>query len=167
MKPQFWQFVRFGLVGGVNTANSFLLFWLFDHVLPYFAAFTLSFALAMVGSFFLNCHFTYRTKPTWKKFALFPIPNVTNYLVQSGGLVALVGWWHLDHLLALLLVSLVAIPVTFVLSKIILIGRSPQVEDLGAGAVGVEVVEQEQPGRVALGAADLQHGARAGRGEQG
>ncbi|MER5642614.1 GtrA family protein [Kitasatospora sp. NPDC002227] len=142
MRPQFWQLVRFGLVGLVNTANSFVLFAIFDHLMPYFAAFTLSFLLAMVGSFFLNCRFTYRTPPTWKKFALFPIPNITNYLVQSGGMVALVQWWHFNHILALLLVSVVAIPVTFVLSKLVLTDRSPKVDDLGAGAVQVEMVQQ-------------------------
>ncbi|WP_405011474.1 GtrA family protein [Kitasatospora sp. NBC_01539] len=156
MRPQLWQLVRFGLVGAVNTGTFYLLYLLLHPHLPYFAAFTGAFFLSMVGSFFMNTYFTYRTRPTWRKFLLFPLPNVTNYLVQSGGVFALVEWARMDDRIAPLPAAAVAIPITYVLSKIVLTGRgehparpapdraagSAQSDDLGAAPVRVEVVEQ-------------------------
>ncbi|MFD9126781.1 GtrA family protein [Kitasatospora sp. NPDC059571] len=143
MRPQFWQIVRFGLVGVANTATFYLLYLAMHPFLPYFAAFTAAFVLSMVGSFFLHTHFTYRTRPTWRKFLLFPLPNLTNYLVQSGGVVLLVEWLRVSDRIAPLLAAAVAIPITYVLSKLVLTGRpSEQRDDLRAPAVGVEVVDQ-------------------------
>ncbi|MDH6128704.1 GtrA family protein [Kitasatospora sp. GP82] len=157
MKPQFWQLVRFGLVGVANTASFYLIYLALHPFLPYFAAFTIAFLLSMVGSFFMNTYFTYRTRPTWKKFLLFPLPNISNYLVQSFGVVALVQWLKLDSRIAPLVASVVAIPITFVLSKIILTGRagepapaparaersgSAEIDELAPVPVPVEVVDK-------------------------
>lgn len=91
-REQLGQIVRFALVGGVNTVTFFGIYLLLHPWMPYFAAYTLAFLLSMVGSFFMNTYFTYRTRPTWKKFALFPLTNITNYVIQSVGLFALVQW---------------------------------------------------------------------------
>ncbi|MER5864263.1 GtrA family protein [Kitasatospora sp. NPDC002040] len=152
MKTQFWQLVRFGLVGLVNTGTFYLLYLALHPVLPYFAAFTAAFLLSMVGSFFLHTRFTYRTRPSWRKFLLFPLPNLTNYLVQSGGVLLLVHGVRMDERIAPLLAAVVAIPVTFVLSRLVLTGRasvrpsaparSAEPDGLGPAPVGVEVVQQ-------------------------
>ncbi len=151
MRPQFWQIVRFGLVGLVNTGTFYVLYLLLHPYLPYFAAFTAAFLISMVGSFFMNTYFTYRTKPTWRKFLLFPLPNITNYLVQSGGVLALVQWLEVNDKIAPLLAAVVAIPITFVLSKLVLTSRDAEpatadgsvvADDLRAASVQVEVVDQ-------------------------
>lgn len=95
-----WQLIRFGLVGAVNTGSCLALFWLLHPALPYLAAFSVAYLLSMVGSFFLNTYFTYRTRPTWRKFLLFPLPNLANYLLQTAGLFALVQWCGLDERIA-------------------------------------------------------------------
>ncbi|MFF8604706.1 GtrA family protein [Streptomyces sp. NPDC015346] len=111
---------RFVVVGGVNTGTFFGCYLLLHPWMPYFAAYSLAFLLSMVGSFFLNTYFTYRTRPTWKKFALFPLTNVTNYLVQSVGLYALVTWAGMDDRVAPLVAAVVAIPFTYLLAQRIL-----------------------------------------------
>lgn len=75
----------------------------------------------MVGSF-LNCYWTFQTRPTWRKFALFPLTNATNYVLTTVGVVVLVEWLGVDEHLAPLVVALAAIPVTFVLSRRVLAG---------------------------------------------
>ncbi|NKQ53507.1 GtrA family protein [Amycolatopsis sp. K13G38] len=114
--------IRFGLVGVVNTGTYYLLYLLFNMFLPYLAAHVCAFLLAMVGSYFLNCFFTFRTRPTLKKFLLFPLSNATNFAVTSIGLYVLVGVFHVNHVIAPLLAAAVAIPITFVIAKLVLVG---------------------------------------------
>ncbi|MFF0479986.1 GtrA family protein [Streptomyces sp. NPDC004435] len=132
MRDQLGQIIRFGVVGGINTGTFFGCYLLLHPWMPYFAAYTLAFLLSMVGSFFLNTYFTYRTRPTWKKFALFPLTNVTNYVVQSAGLYALVSWAGMDDRIAPLVAAVVAIPFTYVISRRILVSRGPAPEGAGA-----------------------------------
>ncbi|GAA3381385.1 GtrA family protein [Streptomyces racemochromogenes] len=120
-RDQLGQILRFALVGGVNTGTFFGIYLLLHPWMPYFAAYTLAFVLSMIGSFFMNTYFTYRTRPTWKKFLLFPLTNVTNYVIQSAGLYALVTWAAMDTRIAPLVAAVVAIPFTFLLSRKILI----------------------------------------------
>ncbi|MFF4185656.1 GtrA family protein [Streptomyces sp. NPDC001691] len=123
MPSQLGQVIRFGFVGGVNTCTFYAFYWPLLHLahLPYFVAYTIAFLLSMVGSFFLNTYFTYRTKPSWKKFLLFPLTNVTNFVVQSAGLFALVHWVGMNKTIAPLVAAVVAIPFTYVLSRKILV----------------------------------------------
>ncbi|MFZ3470138.1 GtrA family protein [Streptomyces sp. 4.24] len=120
-RAQLGQIFRFALVGGVNTGTFFVLYLILHPFMPYFAAYTLAFVLAMVGSFFMNTYFTYRTRPTWKKFLLFPLTNITNYVIQSAGLYVLVTWAGLNTKIAPLVAAVLAIPFTYVLSRKILI----------------------------------------------
>ncbi|MFJ9410763.1 GtrA family protein [Streptomyces sp. NPDC101393] len=117
------QIARFALVGGVNTLTFYASYLPLHRSLPYFAAYTVGFVLSMVCSFFLNTYFTYRTRPTWKKFLLFPLTQVTNYVTQSVGLVVLVSWLGMSSTVAPLLAALLAIPFTFLVSRWVLLPR--------------------------------------------
>lgn len=130
------RMIRFGLVGVVNTGTYYLLYLLFNFFLPYLAAHVCAFVISMVGSYFLNCYFTFRTRPTLKKFLLFPLSNATNFVVQSAGLYILVSLLHVNHVIAPLLAAAVAIPITFVIAKLVLIGpeREPVAEEAGSSA---------------------------------
>ncbi|MEU6332309.1 GtrA family protein [Streptomyces sp. NPDC047049] len=114
------RIVRFAAVGGVNTLTFSACYLALHHLLPYFAAYTAAFVASMTGSFFLHTYITYRTRPTWTKFLLFPLTQVTNYGVQSAGLVALVGWCRLSTTVAPLVAALCALPFSYLLSRRIL-----------------------------------------------
>lgn len=64
--------MRFAVVGVVNTTVYYGSYLLLRLVVPYIAAHLIAIVVAMVGSFLLNCYWTFRTPPTWRKFALFP-----------------------------------------------------------------------------------------------
>ncbi|MGW4159403.1 GtrA family protein [Streptomyces sp. NPDC004788] len=117
-----WQVVRFGLVGVVNTGTYYGLYLLLGRWAPYLVAHVLAFALSMVGSFFLTSYFTYRTRPTWKKFLLFPLTNAANFVITTVGVYVLVGLMGVDSTYAPLIAAAAAIPVTFVLSRTIMLG---------------------------------------------
>ncbi|MFJ6697400.1 GtrA family protein [Streptomyces sp. NPDC091272] len=118
------QMMRFALVGVVNTATFYGAYLVLHRWLPYYPAYVLAFVLSMVGSFFLNTHFTYRTRPTWRKFLLFPLTNLTNFVVTSVGVFVLVEWAGTDERVAPLVAAAAAIPVTFLLSRRILTGAA-------------------------------------------
>ena len=116
--------VKFGVVGVVNTGVYYGVYLLLRLAMPYFAAHLLALGVAMVASFFLNCYWTFRTRPTWRKFALFPLTNAVNYLMITVGVVVLVEWVGIDSRIAPLVAAAAAIPVTFVLSRRVLTGRT-------------------------------------------
>ncbi|MGW7525214.1 GtrA family protein [Streptomyces sp. NPDC054783] len=118
------QILTFAAVGVINTAVYYCLYLLFLIWLPFLAAHVLAFALSMVGSFFLNARFTYRTRPTWRKFLLFPLTNVTNFLITTAGVYVIVDVLHAGSRFAPLLASATAIPVTFVVSRWVMLPRS-------------------------------------------
>ncbi|ADI04144.1 putative sugar translocase [Streptomyces bingchenggensis BCW-1] len=116
------QVVRFGLVGVVNTATYYGMYLLFLRWLPYLVAHVAAFALSTVGSFLLNCWFTYRTRPTWRKFLLFPLTTAANFVITTGGVYVLVDLLHTGDRAAPLMAAAVAVPITFVLSRTIMLG---------------------------------------------
>ncbi|MFF4042250.1 GtrA family protein [Streptomyces sp. NPDC001816] len=118
------QIVTFAAVGVINTATYYCLYLLFLTWLPYLAAHILAFLFSMIGSFFLNARFTYRTRPTWRKFLLFPLTNATNFLITTAGVYVIVDVLHAGSRFAPLLASAAAIPVTFVVSRWVMLPRS-------------------------------------------
>ncbi|MER5770344.1 GtrA family protein [Streptomyces sp. NPDC001985] len=115
------QLLRFALVGAVNTGTYYGLYLLLLTRLPYVWAHVGAFLLSMVGSFFLTSYFTYRTRPTWRKFLLFPLTNAANFTVTTAGVYLLVDILRLDDRHAPLIASAAAIPITFVLSRTIML----------------------------------------------
>jgi putative flippase GtrA len=118
------QIASFALVGVVNTAIYYGLYLLFLGWLPHLGAHILAFALSMTGSFFLNARFTYRTRPTWRKFLLFPLTNATNFLTTTVGVYVIVDVLNAGNRFAPLLASGAAIPVTFAVSRVIMLRGS-------------------------------------------
>jgi putative flippase GtrA len=115
------QILRFALVGLVNTTTYYALYRLLYLWLPYLAGHIVASLLSMVGSFFLNARFTYRTDPTWRKFLLFPLSNVTNLVLTTIGVYLLVSVFGMDTRIAPLLAAAGAIPVTFLVTRSILV----------------------------------------------
>lgn len=120
------QASRFVVVGVVNTGVYYGLYLLLHLGLPYLAAHLLATSLAMIGSFFLNSWWTFHTRPTIGKFLAFPLSNLTNYVVQTFGVVLCVEAFGMDQRFAPLPAAVLAIPVTFLLSRRILVGRQPR-----------------------------------------
>ncbi|MFF4751357.1 GtrA family protein [Streptomyces sp. NPDC002514] len=120
------QIITFAAVGVVNTGTYYGLYLLFLMRLPYLFAHVLAFLLSMVGSFFLNARFTYRTRPTWRKFLLFPLTNATNFVITTVGVYVIVDVLHAGSRFAPLLASMAAIPVTFVVSRWVMMPRASE-----------------------------------------
>ncbi|MFF1420286.1 GtrA family protein [Streptomyces sp. NPDC058280] len=122
------QMVRFALVGVVNTGTYYACYLFLLNRLPYVVSHVLAFLLSMTGSFFLHSRFTYRTRPTWRKFLLFPLTNAANFVITTSGVYLLVDVAHFGSRYAPLIAAAAAVPITFVVSRTILL-RPDRVRD--------------------------------------
>ena len=114
---------RFAVVGVINTGVYYACYLLVRTIAPYLVAHLVALAVGMVVSFLLNCYWTFRTRPTWRKFLVFPLTNATNSVLMTVGVIVLVEWLHVGQRIAPLIAAVAAIPVTFVLSRWVLVGR--------------------------------------------
>ncbi|QGZ43052.1 putative flippase GtrA [Pseudoduganella flava] len=116
--------LRFLVAGTVNTIGGYLLYLALQLVLPYQVAYFLAFVAGVVGAYCLNTLFVFRTRLAWRTFFAYPTIYLVQYLISAPLLAVLVEWLHVADTIAPLIVSVVMIPVSFLLNKAMLAGRS-------------------------------------------
>ncbi|HCV3727819.1 TPA: flippase GtxA [Staphylococcus aureus] len=116
------EILKFIIVGGINTLNYYVVYLLLLKLLhiEYMISHITGFIVAFVISYYLNCYFVYRVKPTWRKFISFPITQIVNVNLQTVLLYVFVSWLNLPAEIAPFAGLIITIPITFVLSKWIL-----------------------------------------------
>ncbi|PZK83415.1 flippase GtxA [Staphylococcus aureus] len=116
------EILKFIIVGGINTLNYYVVYLLLLKLLhiEYMISLITGFLVAFVISYYLNCYFVYRVKPTWRKFISFPITQIVNVSLQTVLLYVFVSWLNLPAEIAPFAGLVITIPITFVLSKWIL-----------------------------------------------
>lgn len=116
------EILKFIIVGGINTLNYYVVYLLLLKLLhiEYMISHITGFIVAFVISYYLNCYFVYRVKPTWRKFISFPITQIVNISLQTFLLYVFVSWLNLPAEIAPFAGLIITIPITFILSKWIL-----------------------------------------------
>ncbi|HGO5241141.1 TPA: flippase GtxA [Staphylococcus aureus] len=116
------EILKFIIVGGINTLNYYVIYLLLLKLLhiEYMISHITGFLVAFVISYYLNCYFVYRVKPTWRKFISFPITQIVNVSLQTVLLYVFVSWLNLPAEIAPFAGLIITIPITFILSKWIL-----------------------------------------------
>ncbi|WP_407803717.1 flippase GtxA [Staphylococcus aureus] len=116
------EILKFIIVGGINTLNYYVVYLLLLKLLhiEYMISHITGFIVAFVISYYLNCYFVYRVKPTWRKFISFPIMQIVNVSLQTVLLYVFVSWLNLPAEIAPFAGLIITIPITFILSKWIL-----------------------------------------------
>lgn len=116
------EFIRFIVIGGINTFNYYVIYMLFHHVwkIGYGVSHVVAFTLSMVASFFLNSYFTFKVKPTLRKFLQFPLTQVVNFTVTTVCIYLLVEQFGVSTSLAPLFAIFIAVPATFIVTSKIL-----------------------------------------------
>lgn len=116
------EILKFIIVGGINTLNYYVVYLLLLKLLhiEYMISHITGFLVAFVISYYLNCYFVYKVKPTWRKFISFPITQIVNVSLQTVLLYVFVSWLNLPAEIAPFAGLVITIPITFVLSKWIL-----------------------------------------------
>ncbi|WP_423830021.1 flippase GtxA [Staphylococcus aureus] len=116
------EILKFIIVGGINTLNYYVVYLLLLKLLhiEYMISHITGFIVAFVISYYLNCYFVYKVKPTWRKFISFPIMQIVNVSLQTVLLYVFVSWLNLPAEIAPFAGLIITIPITFILSKWIL-----------------------------------------------
>lgn len=122
MKKEHNEFIRFVLVGGINTVNYYLIYLVSFHFLSisYMISHWAAFLISMVISFYLNVYFTYRVKPTLNKFLQFPLTQIVNFSASSILMYVLVQWFGVSQYIAPIISVFFTVPITFLLTSKIL-----------------------------------------------
>jgi putative flippase GtrA len=140
------RLLSFGLIGVVNTADYYVCYLFFSGFMPYMGAHVCATAVAMVVSYFLNCYITFRTSPSWRSFVLFPLTNAASIAITSAGLPIAVQWVGLPVKVAPLVVSLAAVPITYLVARYVMNGRRrPDLESPSADADALRAAAHPSP----------------------
>lgn len=116
------EFIRFVFVGVINTGTYYGIYLVLHNVfsMPYLAAHLIGFFISLNISFFLNTYFTYRVRPTWKKYLAFPLTQAVNISVSTALIFIFVEFLGLNSNIAPFAAVLFTVPITFVISSKIL-----------------------------------------------
>lgn len=117
------DFVAFVVVGGTNTLVTWLLYLLFNIALGYDVAYTLSYAVGIVLAYYMNTRWVFRVPMSWKTFVAYPLVYVVQYALGMALLYLIVELTPVPEALAPLVVTALSVPLTFVMSRVLLARR--------------------------------------------
>ncbi|MBW6466845.1 MAG: GtrA family protein [Brevefilum sp.] len=110
--------------GGINTVLTYGLYLLLDLVLSYRIAFTASYVIGIIFAYFFNALVVFKSGLSLKKFLQFPLVYLVQYLLSIGLLEVLVQGLNINPTIAPIFVLIIVTPVTYLLSRWILKGKS-------------------------------------------
>lgn len=124
------SFVTYMIIGVINTFSTTVISTALDTItaaafsgntpeviLRYNITFVVGYIISLIISFFLNTHFTFRQKPTWKRFIKFPLSYVPNFVIQYI-IVRLFTAAGINAALAYITAAVIGIPITFLVMKL-------------------------------------------------
>lgn len=114
------KIARYGVVGVINTLVYYVPYLLLSAVLPYLLAHLISAVPAVALSYFLNCWFTFRARPSLGGLILYPVSNLVNLACTTTALYVLVEFAGASERIAPLLATVAAVPATFMVSQLVI-----------------------------------------------
>ncbi|MEQ8201769.1 MAG: GtrA family protein [Syntrophomonadaceae bacterium] len=117
------EFAGFGLVGAANTLTTYGLYAVLLFLFSYKVSYSLAYISGILISYYLNSRLVFREPVSLLKFIKYPIVYVVQYLLGIAVLYVAIDLLGFSPWLAPLLVIAISLPVTFILSKLIIKGR--------------------------------------------
>lgn len=112
------EFIRFGLVGVFATAFHYGIYYILMRFINVNIAYTTGYLLSLIANFYLTAYFTFGSRPSWKRAGGFGGAHLVNYLLHIG-LLNLFLWLGIPKAWAPLPVFAIAIPVNFILVRLV------------------------------------------------
>lgn len=117
------EFVRFLMVGFLNTLVTYLLYVGLLLFFSYNLAYSCAYVGGIVFSYYLNVLFVFKEKVSWKSFLRFPFIYILQYGCSIGMINVLVIYVGITQTMAPLIAIVVTVPITFLLSKLVIVKR--------------------------------------------
>lgn len=118
--------ILWAIGGGINTAFTYVLYLVFKQFLSYQLAFTASYLVGIIFAYFYNSLVAFKSPFSIKKFFQFPLVYLVQYLLSLGLLELFVRRINISTNFAPIFVFIIVTPVTYLLSKFILVGKNSQ-----------------------------------------
>lgn len=112
------EVVRFGIVGTVSTALHYGIYWVLQHWIEVNISYTIGYALSFLVNYWLSAHFTFHKTTSVKNGFGFGGAHLVNYCLHIV-LLNLFLWIGLSNEVAPLAVYAIAIPVNFILVRLV------------------------------------------------
>lgn len=113
---------RFLLGGGINTFVTYALYLAFKLVVGYQSAYLAAYVIGVVFSYWFNSRLVFKVAFSWVKFLSYPMVYVFQYCASALLLHGLVEFAGVNVSFAPLMVTAAMMPLTYVMSKLILKG---------------------------------------------
>ena len=121
------KFLKFIGAGVINTIASYLVYLLLVLFLNYQVSYAIAFVFGIILSFVLNTKYVFEVEQTFKKFVLFPLVYLVQYLLGAYMMSFIIEIIGINKMFAPLIVTVCLLPVSYLLSKKILV-RNKNVE---------------------------------------
>jgi putative flippase GtrA len=121
LSPTALRWARFVAGGALNTAISYAIFLAANLVLPYQAAYLIAYLVGIAFSYWFNAVFVFQTTMRWRRAIAYPSVYIVQYGVGALLLAAFVEAFGMTELAAPLVVAVCLIPVTYALTRLILL----------------------------------------------
>lgn len=116
------EFLRYTVVGCINTLIYYISYLVFMNIFnfSYRISFVVGYVISIIFSYFLNTYFTYKEKPSLKKFLIFPLTYIPNFIIQYIGMILLVDHFNMNRKLAPIITAIVSTPITFFVMRYVI-----------------------------------------------
>ena len=116
------EFLRYTVVGCINTLIYYISYLVFMNIInfSYRISFVAGYVISIIFSYFLNTYFTYKEKPSLKKFLIFPLTYIANFIIQYIGMMLLVDHFNMNRKLAPIITAIVSTPITFFVMRYVI-----------------------------------------------
>lgn len=117
------QVIRFLQVGVANTVGTYVLYLALNLVLPYVAAYSITFIVGVLFSAWLNARYSFTIRLTGRTLFRFVVVYVISYVLSIQLLIFCVEVTGIHPNIAPLVVIVVFIPINFLSSRLALTGQ--------------------------------------------
>ena len=119
------KFFRFLLTGGLNTFITYALYLTLLSVFPYTWAYSISYICGIVFAFVMSRFFVFKEHQGIKSILFFPLVYVAQYMLGMFVVWFWVRQLALPESLATLVAIILSLPMTYVLTKLVLVKSGP------------------------------------------
>ncbi len=120
---------KYLILGLTNTGLTYLIYLLSLQLFPYLVAYTISYISGIVLSYFFNSILVFKVRLHWKKAIKYPFVYLIQYLLGSVLITISVEYFGIVPSIAALLNVIILLPVSFILTRLILIDKPEPQKD--------------------------------------